>query len=80
MSISATPVFLCSECTGTTSFPLEITLGENTVDFTCAHCGERWHVLFEVTSLEPLHIGTLLVKRSLGVIRDGRFFAKAKMQ
>jgi hypothetical protein len=72
--------FLCGECEHTTSFKQDISRGDNTADFTCTGCGEQWHILFEVTSLEPLHIGTSLIKRTIGYLKDNTFFAREQMQ
>lgn len=69
--------FLCGECNGTTSFKHDVQLGDNTADFTCSGCGEQWHIFFEVTRLEPLHVGTSMIKRAIGVLKDGTFFDKA---
>ena len=77
---NATLAFLCGDCDTTTSILQEIKTGDNVADFTCTGCGEQWHVLFEVTSLEPLHIGTSLMSREIGVLKDGKFFAKEQMQ
>ena len=77
---NATLALLCDECEGTTSFSQDIQIGDNTSDFTCSGCGELWHVMFEVTSLEPLHVGTALTQRTVGYLVGNRFFAKECMQ
>jgi transcription elongation factor Elf1 len=77
---NATVAFLCAECDHTISFSQDIMIGDNTADFTCKSCGEQWHVLFEVTSLEPLHVGTALTKRTVGYLVGDRFVSKGMMQ
>lgn len=69
MSQNATLEFLCGECNQKTSIVQDVQIGDNTANFICA-CGERWYVLFEVTSLAPLHVGTMLTKRVIGVERE----------
>jgi hypothetical protein len=76
---NATIEFLCGDCDRTTSFKQDISLGDNTADFICRGCGEHWHVLFEVTRLEPLHIGTSMLKCEIGVLRNGTFFEKGQL-
>lgn len=76
----ATLDFLCGECLEHTTWKQEMNLGDNTADFTCAGCGVHWHVLFDVTSLDPLHVGISVTKRIVGYLIDGQFFAKGQMQ
>ncbi len=77
---NATLAFLCGDCDNTTSWKQDIDIGDNTADFTCSRCGEQWHVFFEVTSLEPLHVGTALTKRTVGYLVGDTFFSKETMQ
>jgi hypothetical protein len=77
---NVTGAFLCSACDHTISFAQALTLGYNTTDLTCRRCGEQWHMVFTVTSLEPLHIGTVETKRTIGYLVGDRYFSKGKMQ
>ncbi len=76
----ATMDFLCGLCSGNTSTTVVLTLGENSLDVTCSCCGERWHILYPVLSFDPFAIGDWEISRSLGIIQDGKFYAKEDMQ
>ncbi len=78
--MNATIEFLCGECHERTTFPASLALGENTLDFTCIHCGERWHAHFCVLSFEPWQVMNFEIKRYLGVLQDGIFYAKEQLQ
>ncbi len=76
----ATMDFLCGLCSGNTETSVVLTLGENRIDVTCSRCGEHWHILYPVLSFDPFAIGDWEISRSLGIIRDGKFYAKEDMQ
>ncbi len=76
----ATMDFLCGLCNGNTSTTVVLTLGENRIDVTCSCCGERWHILYPVLSFDPFAEGFWEISRSLGIIQDGKFYAKEDMQ
>lgn len=80
MSHTITIDLLCGECNGNSTHIRPATIGDNTADFTCTTCGEHWQMLFEVTSFDPPHIGTMLTKRVLGVVRGNHFFPKEAIQ
>lgn len=79
---TATIDFLCGECHEyTRAFKAPLALGKNMCVITCSHCGERWHIRYEVLSLEPFAVAhDYEIKRALGVIRGGTFYAKEEMQ
>ncbi len=76
----ATMDFLCGLCSKTTSTEVRLVLGKNTIDVTCSGCGEHWHILYPVLSLDPFTEGFWEISRSLGIIQDGKFYAKEDMQ
>jgi len=76
----ATMDFLCQLCSGHTLTDVTLRLGKNAIDITCSGCGERWHILYPVLSLDPFIYGDWEVKRSLGIIQDGKFYPKEEMQ
>ncbi len=76
----ATLDFLCELCSKTTSTGVVLVLGENTIDVICSGCGEHWHILYPVLSLDPFIVGDWEIKRLLGIIQDGQFYAKEEMQ
>jgi hypothetical protein len=79
MTPTVTLNLLCGDCNKNTSIVRDIQLGDNSTSITCASCGERWQVLFEITSLDPPHIGTMLTKRVLGIVKGGQFFSKEQL-
>jgi DNA-directed RNA polymerase subunit RPC12/RpoP len=80
MSNQSTIDYLCSECNQIFSFQREIAPGNNLADVTCSHCGEQWHISFQVLSLEPLLIGDWGTYRQIGVLRGNTFYAKEQLQ
>ncbi len=76
----ATMDFLCGLCNEYTRASSPACLGENRFALTCIHCGEIWHVMYEVTSLEPFTVGDWEIKRRLGTLRGSHFYAKEDMQ
>lgn len=79
MSQNATLDFLCGECKEHTSLAQDVQVGNNTADFTCSSCGEQWHVRLEITSLAPFQAELIDIKRMIGVLKNGQFFAKGSM-
>ncbi len=77
----ATMDFLCGLCNEYTRAPAApAALGDNRFALTCTHCGEIWHIMYEVTSLEPFTVGHWEIKRRLGTMRGNQFYAKEDMQ
>ncbi len=76
----ATMDFLCGLCNEYTQATAPASMGKNTMALTCSHCGEIWHIMYEVTSLEPFTVGEWEIKRRLGTMRGNQFYAKEEMQ
>ena len=72
--------FHCGVCNEDTRATAPASLGKNTMAITCSRCGKIWHIIYEVLSLDPFTAGGWEIKRMLGILRDGKFYAKEDMQ
>ncbi len=78
--MQATIEFLCGECHEKMTFSAALALGENRLNFTCMQCGEHWQAHFVIISFEPWQVMNFEIKRLLGVLQDGIFYAKEQLQ